>query len=193
MTNPDVESRPRDHADPARPDHARLGLLLPIRGLQTRTQQLRLVVTARWLITHRWTWKDFRRHYTDRSGRWEPLSAGEVRLFDIGSVPVCRYRYAATATADSRSPCPGPSPTTPNDSDRGEHLAVKARTAGSESGLGTPASSNAGTARPRPTQLLAKSRNGARRASFANVINLHLFYRFEMLDLASAGAGDRHP
>jgi hypothetical protein len=129
MTNPDVESRPRDHADPARPDHARLGLLLPIRGLQTRTQhpgRLRLVVTARWLITHRWTWKDFRRHYTDRSGRWEPLSAGEVRLFDIGSVPVCRYRYAATATADSRSPCPGPSPTTPNDSDRGEHLAVKA-------------------------------------------------------------------
>ena len=49
---------------------------------------------ARWLITlHRWTWKDFRRHYTDRSGRWGPLSAGGVRLFDIGSVPVRRYRY----------------------------------------------------------------------------------------------------
>jgi RNA-directed DNA polymerase len=49
---------------------------------------------AQWLITlHRWTWKDLRRHYTDRSGRWRPLSAGEVRLFDIGSVPVRRYRY----------------------------------------------------------------------------------------------------
>ena len=49
---------------------------------------------ARWLIKlHRWTWKDFRRNYTDRSGRWEPLSAGGVRLFDIGAVPVRRYRY----------------------------------------------------------------------------------------------------
>jgi RNA-directed DNA polymerase len=49
---------------------------------------------ARWLIKlHRWTWKDFRQQNIDRSGRWEPLSAGGVRLFDIGAVSVRRYRY----------------------------------------------------------------------------------------------------
>ena len=31
---------------------------------------------TRWLRTlHRWTWKQFRRQFTEPSGRWKPLSA----------------------------------------------------------------------------------------------------------------------
>ncbi|MDQ2846688.1 MAG: group II intron reverse transcriptase/maturase [Actinomycetota bacterium] len=49
---------------------------------------------ARWLATlHRWTWTDFRRHFTRPDGRWKPLSAGGINLFDLAAVPVTRYRY----------------------------------------------------------------------------------------------------
>lgn len=49
---------------------------------------------ARWLSTlHRWTWTDFRRQFTRPDGRWKPLSAGGINLFDLAAVPVTRYRY----------------------------------------------------------------------------------------------------
>jgi len=42
---------------------------------------------------HRWGWKDVRRRCTDRTGRWLPITAGEVRLRPIAAIPVTRYRY----------------------------------------------------------------------------------------------------
>jgi len=49
---------------------------------------------ARWLSTlHRWRWKDFRRQFTRPDGRWKPLSADGITLFDLAAVPVTRYRY----------------------------------------------------------------------------------------------------
>ena len=49
---------------------------------------------ARWLSTlHHWTWKDFRRQFTRPDGRWKPLSAEGITLFDLAAVPVTRYRY----------------------------------------------------------------------------------------------------
>ena len=49
---------------------------------------------ARWLSTlHHWSWTDFRRRFTRPDGRWEPLSADGITLFDLAAVPVTRYRY----------------------------------------------------------------------------------------------------
>jgi RNA-directed DNA polymerase len=49
---------------------------------------------ARWLSTlHHWTWTDFRRQFTHPDGRWKPLSADGIALFDLATVPVTRYRY----------------------------------------------------------------------------------------------------
>jgi RNA-directed DNA polymerase len=49
---------------------------------------------ARWLSTlHRWTWTDFRRQFTRPDGRWNPMSAQGITLFDLAAVPVTRYRY----------------------------------------------------------------------------------------------------
>jgi RNA-directed DNA polymerase len=51
----------------------------------------------RWLMKlHRWRWKDVRRRFTLPSGRWLPLSADGVELFNIASVRVSRYRYRGT-------------------------------------------------------------------------------------------------
>lgn len=48
----------------------------------------------RWLRKlHRWRWKQFRRRFTTASGRWLPLSAGGIELFNPASVTVTRYRY----------------------------------------------------------------------------------------------------
>jgi RNA-directed DNA polymerase len=48
----------------------------------------------RWLRKlHRWRWGQFRRQFTTASGRWLPLSADGVELFNPASVPVTRYRY----------------------------------------------------------------------------------------------------
>src|ERR687889_804498 len=53
---------------------------------------------VRWLRTlHRWTWTDFRRRFTTPTGRWEPLSADGVELFDLATVPITRYRYRGAA------------------------------------------------------------------------------------------------
>jgi hypothetical protein len=48
----------------------------------------------RMLMTrHRWRWKDVRRQYTTASGRWLPVTAGEIEMRPIAAVPVTRYRY----------------------------------------------------------------------------------------------------
>jgi RNA-directed DNA polymerase len=49
---------------------------------------------VQWLmVRHRWTWKDVRRWLTTPSGRWNPITADEIELFDLARVPVTRYRY----------------------------------------------------------------------------------------------------
>lgn len=52
---------------------------------------------ARWWRTlHRWTWTWFRRRFT-AYGRWKPLAADGIALFDLASVTVTRYRYRGAA------------------------------------------------------------------------------------------------
>ena len=51
----------------------------------------------RMLMTrHRWRWKDVRRQLTTASGRWMPVTAGEITLRPIAAIPVTRYRYRGT-------------------------------------------------------------------------------------------------
>jgi RNA-directed DNA polymerase len=51
----------------------------------------------RWLrALHRWKWKDVRRRFTTPDGRWRPITANGVELFNLASVPVTRYRYRGT-------------------------------------------------------------------------------------------------
>jgi RNA-directed DNA polymerase len=48
----------------------------------------------RWLSAlHRWTWTDVRRHLATPNGRWKPVTAGGIELFNLEAVPVTRYRY----------------------------------------------------------------------------------------------------
>jgi RNA-directed DNA polymerase len=48
----------------------------------------------RWLRTlHRWRWKDVRRAFTTPQGRWKPVTADGIELFNLNTVPVTRYRY----------------------------------------------------------------------------------------------------
>jgi RNA-directed DNA polymerase len=48
----------------------------------------------RWLRKrHRWRWGQFRRQFTTPSGRWLPITADGIELFDPASVTVTRYRY----------------------------------------------------------------------------------------------------
>ena len=48
----------------------------------------------RWLRKrHRWRWGQFRRRFTTPSGRWLPIAADGVELFNPASVTVTRYRY----------------------------------------------------------------------------------------------------
>lgn len=49
---------------------------------------------VRWLrVLHRWRWKDVHRRFTTPDGRWKPIAADGVELFNPVSVPVTRYRY----------------------------------------------------------------------------------------------------
>ncbi|MEU8868263.1 group II intron reverse transcriptase/maturase [Streptomyces umbrinus] len=50
-------------------------------------------VTSWWMVLHRWRWKDVRRRFTDRNGRWHKLSADGIELFPMVSTAVTRYRY----------------------------------------------------------------------------------------------------
>jgi RNA-directed DNA polymerase len=45
---------------------------------------------------HRWRWKDVRRQYTTASGRWLPITAGEIEMRRTAAIPVTRYRYRGT-------------------------------------------------------------------------------------------------
>lgn len=48
----------------------------------------------RWLRKrHRWTWTQFRHRFTTPAGRWLPIGADGVALFNPASVTVTRYRY----------------------------------------------------------------------------------------------------
>jgi RNA-directed DNA polymerase len=49
---------------------------------------------VKWLmVRHRWKWKDVRRWLTTPSGRWNPITADGIELFDLARVPVTRYRH----------------------------------------------------------------------------------------------------
>ena len=51
---------------------------------------------ARWLRTlHRWRWTDLRRRFTAPNGRWKPIAADGIELFNLESVAVTRYRWRA--------------------------------------------------------------------------------------------------
>ncbi|AZS75590.1 group II intron reverse transcriptase/maturase [Streptomyces lydicus] len=45
---------------------------------------------------HRWSWGDVRRRFTTPTGRWLPIAADGIELFQIASVTVSRYRYRAS-------------------------------------------------------------------------------------------------
>ena len=43
---------------------------------------------------HRWKWKDVRRWLTDpATGRWKPIAADGIAMFNPAAVPIVRYRY----------------------------------------------------------------------------------------------------
>ena len=44
-------------------------------------------------VRHRWRWKDVRRQFTDPTGRWLPITAGETEMRRIAAIPITRYRY----------------------------------------------------------------------------------------------------
>jgi RNA-directed DNA polymerase len=49
---------------------------------------------VRWFRTlHRWRWKDVRRWLTTPEGRWKPIEANGIKLSNLETVPVSRYRY----------------------------------------------------------------------------------------------------
>jgi RNA-directed DNA polymerase len=74
---------------------------------------------VRWLKTrHRWRWTALRRHLTDHTGRWKPISADGITLFNLEKVGITRYRYRGAAI-------PNPWTEARNDSDRGEPVASK--------------------------------------------------------------------
>jgi RNA-directed DNA polymerase len=48
----------------------------------------------RWLrALHRWKWKDVRQAFTTPDGRWKPIMAGGIELFNLETVSITRYRY----------------------------------------------------------------------------------------------------
>ena len=49
---------------------------------------------VRWQRTrHRWNWKAVRRWLTTPTGRWKPITADGIELFNPASIPIRRYRY----------------------------------------------------------------------------------------------------
>jgi hypothetical protein len=98
---------------------------------------------ARWLRTlHRWKWKDLRRRFTTPDGRWKPIAADGIELFNLESVAVTRYRWRGNTI-----PNPGPCPTTPDGKEPRRARCGESRTPGSASSLGKRTGSNASTAR----------------------------------------------
>lgn len=46
---------------------------------------------------HRWNWGHLRRWLTDHTGRWKPIRADEVVLFNPATIGITRYRYRGAA------------------------------------------------------------------------------------------------
>ena len=68
---------------------------------------LHLVAGVRWLRTrHRWKWTDVRRRLTDPNGRWQPIAADGIELFNLETVPVTRYRYRGNKIPNPWASCP---------------------------------------------------------------------------------------
>ena len=44
-------------------------------------------------VRHHWRWKDVRQRFTTPTGRWLPITAGEIEFKRIAAIPVTRYRY----------------------------------------------------------------------------------------------------
>jgi RNA-directed DNA polymerase len=44
-------------------------------------------------VRHHWRWKDVRHQFTAPTGKWIPITAGEVELRRIAAIPVTRYRW----------------------------------------------------------------------------------------------------
>jgi hypothetical protein len=42
---------------------------------------------------HHWRWKDVRHRFITPDGRWKPVTADGIELFNLASVPVTRYHY----------------------------------------------------------------------------------------------------
>ncbi|TLQ44593.1 group II intron reverse transcriptase/maturase [Streptomyces marianii] len=45
---------------------------------------------------HHWRWKDVRRRLTTPTGRWKPVTGGQVELRKIAAIPITRYRYRSS-------------------------------------------------------------------------------------------------
>ncbi len=53
---------------------------------------------VRWVMhRHRMTWTAIRRWLRDPHGHWKPIELDGIRLFDLGRVPITRYRYRGNA------------------------------------------------------------------------------------------------
>ncbi|MEU4097179.1 group II intron reverse transcriptase/maturase [Streptomyces sp. NPDC026673] len=53
---------------------------------------------------HHWNWTDVRRRLTTPTGRWRPISAGEIELRKISAIPVTRYRYRGNTIPNPWTP-----------------------------------------------------------------------------------------
>lgn len=52
---------------------------------------------VRWQRTkHRWNWHDVRHWLTTPTGKWKPIQADGIELFNPATVPIRRYRYRAS-------------------------------------------------------------------------------------------------
>jgi len=96
---------------------------------------------ARWLKSlHRWSWKDLRRRLGRHDGTWGPITVDGIALFDLGKVPVSRYRYRGNTI-------PTPWPKLNNQRQHPWRARCgESRTAGSASGLGKRTDGNIDTA-----------------------------------------------
>ena len=63
-------------------------------------------VVRRLRTLHRWSWADVRRQFTDPSGRWKPLSADGIELFNLATVPITRYRWRGYTIPTPWTPSP---------------------------------------------------------------------------------------
>jgi len=53
---------------------------------------------------HHWNWSEIRRRFTTPTGRWLPITAGEITLRKIAAIPVTRYRYRGNTIPNPWTP-----------------------------------------------------------------------------------------